>query len=92
MGEISKNAVIVLAVAVIVVSALGTWAVLNATSSLFGGLRIPVSQPSQPIIHETLRGSISVNVNGEMPPPAAPVPAAPEAHTMTGMVSVYVND
>ena len=40
MGEISKNFVFILAIAVIIISALGTWTVLNAAMQTLGGSNI----------------------------------------------------
>jgi len=64
MGEISKRIIVVLALLVIVVSAIGTWTVMNAAMDVFGGSRIPVSG-SQSVA----AGVVRVNVNDAPQPP-----------------------
>jgi hypothetical protein len=64
MGEISKNLVLVIALIVIVVSALGTWTVLNAATSTFGGMQIPVRGEGS-----VAKGVVNVNVQDGPPEP-----------------------
>ncbi|RLI98489.1 MAG: hypothetical protein DRO99_00585 [Candidatus Aenigmatarchaeota archaeon] len=62
MGEVSKSIVAVLAIAVIIVSAVGTWIVMDTTIKNFGGMEIPAAgsanfKPAQEY------GKVSVYVN-----------------------------
>ena len=76
MGEVSKNMIVILALIVIVVSALGTWAVMNAAINTFAGRRIVVSGSEQ----TPSGGVVRVSVNDA---PQGPI---------TGRVTVFVND
>jgi len=84
MGEVSKNMVAALAILVIIVSAIGTWTVMEAAMGVIGGVRVPVSSGQ-----DVLKGTVSVYVNGT--PTEQPVqPVRQSQTTLTGMVSVYV--
>ena len=79
MGEISKNLVLMLAIAVIIVSSLGTWVVLNAAAQTFGGSQIPLSSSQS----ESNSGVVLVNVVDSEPPVHSSGP-------VSGMISVNV--
>jgi len=83
MGETSKNIIMVLALVVIVVSAIGTWSVLNAAIDVFSGEQIPVA--SQPSVN---RATVRVNVNGE----PAETTAEPAIGSVSGKLTVMVKD
>ena len=68
MGEVSKNMVVVLALIVIAVSALGTWAVMNSAMDTLGGRQIPVSGGES-----VAGGVVRVNVGPPEPPLAGQV-------------------
>ena len=63
MGEVSKNIVVILALIVIAVSAIGTWAVMNAAMETLGGRQIPVSGDQ-----DVVGGVVRVNVGNPQPP------------------------
>jgi len=83
MGETSKNTIMVLALVVIVVSAIGTWSVLNAAIDVFSGEQIPVV--SQPSVN---RATVRVNVNGE----PAEATSEPATGFVSGKLTVMVRD
>jgi hypothetical protein len=68
MGEVSKNIIVVLALVVIAVSAIGTWAVMNAAMDTLGGRQIPVSGGQS-----TVGGVVKVSVGAPQPPLAGQV-------------------
>jgi len=63
MGEVSRNIVVILALVVIAVSALGTWAVMNAAMDIFQGRQIPASDQES-----VVGGVVRVNVGPPQPP------------------------
>ena len=64
MGEVSKALVLVLALAVIVISVVGTLAVMNAAMDVFGGTKIAVAGGES-----SSAGIVRVRVNGTPPGP-----------------------
>jgi hypothetical protein len=78
MGEISNNVIIVLALAVIVVSAASTWVVLDVTQEAVSGIRTSAMTSED----GSFKGYVSISVNGTVPDLESRV---------TGMVSVRVN-
>jgi len=79
MGEVSNSLIVVLAVAVIVVSAIGTWVVMDITQEALAGIKIPVLSSEK-----TLHGSVAVTVNGTEIP-------ITQNKVITGKISVIVN-
>lgn len=68
MGEVSKNTIVILALIVIAVSAIGTWTVMNAAMETFSGRQIPVSGD-----RTVAGGMVRVNVVEPQPPLAGRV-------------------
>jgi hypothetical protein len=68
MGEVSRNIIVVLALIVIAISALGTWTVMNAAMETLSGRQIPVSGDST-----VAGGLVKVNVVEPQPPLAGRV-------------------
>ena len=85
MGEVSGNVVVVLAVAVLLVSAIGTWLVMESALDAFGGLKIPVSSSLRQ--SDVVKGFVNVYVNGT----ASSAASSEGGGTLTGMVGVFVN-
>ena len=88
MGEVSKNMVMVLALVVIVVSAIGTWSVMNAAIDIFSGEQVPIASESA-----VSRGVVRVNVNGGPDAPAyVDESAAPLMGSATGRITVMLKE
>ena len=86
MGEVSKNVVMVLAITVIVVSAVGTWAVMNAAMNMFGGTPVPLTRVIQQT-EDNVKGIVDVFVNGTI----IPVSSTSSQTLAGGVVAVYIN-
>lgn len=85
MGEMSKNIVAALAIAVIIVSAVGTMAVLDASTKLMSSGVIPTSMDKVDVDV----GKVRVFVNGSE---TSGNELDPTSRMFTGMVSVRVAD
>jgi hypothetical protein len=80
MGEISRNLIAVLAILVILVSAIGTWTVMQASLNVLSGTEVSTSSPFTQT-EDSLEAHVGVMVSQGAPP---------ETGAITGKVGVCV--